>query len=333
MKSYIFIVSAVLGLLLPAAGYGKTKKTSKEVTTCYVMHADDLYDRRIQEVQDSLIMISGERDSRFLGGLLSLACNFISGKIVSSAQNAATSAMERSKAKYTAEWKVAASKDYFYRNNSTDGYMDLKGISFKGFRVVRAVPNKDNDKVDTAFYLACRLDRNRMADMVKNSTFGLVLDTLRLDLSKTKAKLPKGRDFKLDVTVRILASWATQGATYYKDQELGSFNITLPISKEQVGSGNMYVCTQAPVTGYSFIIPRSYSGSISKDMGGGLKRTINLWGQGEYTIEVSVREQTEDKGKVRDLLYEYLQEVNKYAGTSATGYVQQYTSFGSTPKK
>lgn len=321
---YITVVLAAVWLVQPVAGANPSKKGQKDVTTCYILHTDDGYDSRIQSVQDSLASISGG-DSRFLGGLVSLACNFIAGKIVSTAQNAATSAMDRSKAKFSAEWGIAAKKDYFYNNISTNGYMDLKGMNFDGFKVVRAVPNEDQTKIDTAFYLSCHLDRSKMTDLVKNSTFSLVLDTLRIDLSKTKAKLPQNRDFKLDVTIRILASWATQSATYYKDQELGSFQISLNIPKNQ--TSDVYVCTRNVITGRSFVIPRSYSGSVSKQIGPGQRRTIHLWGQGEYTIDVSVKEQTEDRGKMRDLLYEYLQEVNKYAGTSATGYIQQYTTF------
>lgn len=323
--SYFLIIFATL--LLPYSGYSKpSKNSSKGVTTCYVIHADNPYADRIEYVQDSLVTISNQQDERFLGSLLGLACNFVTGKIVSTAQDAANKAMERSKARFTAEWNVAAKKDYFYNNISTNGYMDLTGLSFKGFRVVRAVPDEDNTRIDTAFYLSCRLDTTKLVNLVKNSTFGLVLDTLKLDLSKTKAKLPKNRDFNLDVTIKILASWATKSASYYKDQELGVFHLTLPISKEQA-DGSMYICTENIIIGSSFTIPRSYSGSITEELENGRKRTTDLWGQGEYTIDVTVKEQTESKNTMRDLLYEYLQEVNKMAGTTASGYVKQHTTF------
>lgn len=334
MKSTIFVCCVLSALLLPIIGSAKpSKKASKEVATCYVLHADNIYADRIGYVQDSLAQLSGKQEERFLGAIASLACNFIAGKIITTAQGAATKAMERSKARFTAEWNVAAKKDYFYNNISTNGYMDLNGLSFNGFRVVRAVPNEDNTKVDTAFYLACRLDTTKLVNLVKNSTFELTLDTLKLDLSKTKAKLPDDRDFKLDVTIKVLASWATKSATYFRDQELGTFHLTLPVSKEQA-NGAIYVCTKNIISGSSFTIPRSYSGSITEDVGSGRKRTTDLWGQGEYTIEVSVKEQTESKSMMRDLLYEYLQEVNKLAGTTASEYVKQYTTFdeGSTAK-
>lgn len=312
---------------LYAIGKSANKKAQKEVTVCYVLHADNAYQERIGFVQDSLAEITNRRDDdRFLGALLSLACNFVAGKVVNTAQEAATKAMERSKARFSAEWNVAASKDYFYNNISTNGYMDLNGLSFKGIRVVRAVPNEDNTKVDTAFYLACHLDTTKLINLVKNSTFELALDTLRIDLAKTKAQLPKDRDFKLDVNIKVLASWATMGATYFKDQELGAFQITLPIKKEDANN-SIYICTKNVISGKSFTIPRSYSGSITQDAGNGRKKTIEMWGQGEYTIQVTVKEQTESKHMMRDLLCEYLQEVSKLSGTTVTGYVKKNAVF------
>ncbi len=327
MKTLTSLILLTTTLLFPFSGISKTPKgVIKEAVTCYVIHADNLYADKIEQVQDSLAKISNKSDERFLGALLGLACNFVAGKIVTSAQGAATKALEQSKARFTAEWNVAAKKDYFYNNISTNGYMDLRGLSFKGFRVVRAVPNADDTKIDTAFYLSCRLDPTKLVNLVKNSTFGLILDTLKLDLSKTKAKLPKERNFNLDITIKVLASWATKSATYYKDQELGVFHITLPISKEQA-KGSIYVCTQNIISGSSFTIPRSYSGSITENLDNGRKRTTDLWGQGEYTIDVTVKEQTDTKNTMRDLLYEYLQEVNKMAGTTASGYVKEHTTF------
>lgn len=292
--------------------------------TCYVLHSNISYDKQIESVKDSMLMAANEPD-RFLATLASLACNFIAGKIVSAATGAVDSAMARTKSRMSAEWHVAASRDYFYDNISTNGFMDMKGMSFNGFRVVRAIPNQDNTKVDTAFYLSCHIDESRIDELVKNSTFRLVLDTLRIDLNKTKAKLPKKRDYKLDVTIRILASWATQSAEYYKDQELGSFKLTLPISKDQ-RNDMIYICTKNIITGYSFIIPRSYGGSITDRH---THRTTHFWGRGEYSIEINVKEQSDSKNTTRDLLYEYLQQVNSLAGSKAMEFVNQYTSFGS----
>ncbi len=319
-------------LVCPAMVFSKSpRKQVQEAVTCQVIHGNEAFSEQIARVQDSLARELEKLDKRgrFIGGaLIGLAYNFFTGKVLTSAQGAATQAMERSRAKFTAEWSVTAEKDYFYNNISPNGYMDLDGLSFNGFRVVRAVPNETRHKVDTAFYLSCRIDTTKLVDLVKNSTFSLVLDTLMLDFSKTKAKLPKDRDFKLDVTVKILASWATQAAVYYQNEELGNFHITLPVKKEQA-QGILYVCTDNVITGRSFIVPRSYCGSVTKSASrGSTPKTINLWGQGEYTVQVSVKEQVEDKNVMRDLLYEYLDEAIKQEKNKASTQLQQYNPFG-----
>lgn len=330
-----YITSLLLVVLLFSAttSLQAQKNMPNEHINLIVIH-DKKLSEEINMVQEEVSQQVEE--NRFIGlaTLGSIAYNMIMGKLVSGATGGVEKAIERGRAKYNAEWTASVSKDYFYNNVSFNGPFDPSGMQFGGMKTVRLLPNEANPtKLDTAFYFSCHVDKERISDLLKNSRFGLVLDTLLLDLSKTKAKLPRNRKFNLDVNIRITASWVNQATQYFKDQELGNFQLTL---KNIVYDPEhpIYICTDgkdgANLEGSCFIVPRSYCGYIEKSPDSDKEIYRNLWGQGEYTMEITVKEQTENKSMVKDLFNEYMIKVvetygneikNTYTPGNTTGVI------------
>lgn len=313
MKNVRILFIFILALLGVANLYAKQKKGGHEVMTCTIVHETNVLADEISIMQESMTTIDQMETKGILSGLVGASANFICSSLVS----LASSGIEKQQKKYNVEWKVGAQKDYFYEKPSYLGFMDMSSMQFKGFKVVRALPNPINEnKIDTAFYMSCIIDPNKVENLVKNSTFGLLLDTLRIDLTKTKALLPKKdeKNFVIDITARISASWATQSGVYFQNEELGSFTKTFIVPAEYFEKG-IYEVVGGELVGQSFIIPRSYCGQQS-----GKKE---CWGQGEYTVDITIKEHSEDK--IRDALFQYLNAATKGAVSGTQEIINQQT--------
>lgn len=183
----------------------------------------------------------------------------------------------------------------FYQEPSFAGAMDPKGMRFGGIGCLRKVDG------DTAFYLSCHIDRSKIQRIINHSKFQLVLDTLIVsplysNLPNTPLDLPYSFDerqnFTLSMDIRLTSSWMNEIIQLQKDQELGTFTITIPVSPEQLDAKGFlrYVRAkgEAPryeVVGESFIVPRSFMGY--RDMAGNYR---NSWGTGEYKLDIVLRE-------------------------------------------
>lgn len=183
----------------------------------------------------------------------------------------------------------------FYKETSFDGAMDPKGMRFDGIGCLR------KEGRDTAFYLSCHIDRSKISRIIKHSKFELVLDTLIVNplhsnLPNTPLNLPfsfdERKNFTLSMDIRLTSSWMNEIVQLQKDQELGAFTVTIPVSPEQLDERGYlrYVRAEgeAPryeVVGESFIVPRSFMGY--RDENGNYR---NSWGTGEYKLDIELRE-------------------------------------------
>lgn len=310
MNTRILFIS-FLSLLVTLQVYAKPKTAGHEVVTCTIVHEKNVLADEIAIMQESMTTIDQIETKGILSGLVGASANFICSSLVSLASNG----IEKQQKKYNVEWKAGAQKDYFYEKPSYIGFMDMSSMQFKGFKVVRVLPNSVNEnKIDTAFYMSCIIDPNKVENLVKNSTFGLLLDTLRIDLTKTKALVPKKEDknFAIDITARFSASWATQSGVYFKNEVLGSFTKTFIVPAEYFEKG-IYEVVGGELVGQSFIIPRSYCGQQFGEK--------ECWGQGEYTVDITIKEHSEDK--IRDALFQYLNAATKGAVSGTQEYINQ----------
>lgn len=183
----------------------------------------------------------------------------------------------------------------FYKETSFDGAMDPKGMRFDGIGCLR------KEGRDTAFYLSCHIDRSKISRIINHSKFELVLDTLIVNplhsnLPNTPLNLPfsfdERKNFTLSMDIRLTSSWMNEIVQLQKDQELGAFTVTIPVSPEQLDERGYlrYVRAEgdAPryeVVGESFIVPRSFMGY--RDENGNYR---NSWGTGEYKLDIKLRE-------------------------------------------
>lgn len=183
----------------------------------------------------------------------------------------------------------------FYSQNSFDGAMDPKGMRFDGIGCLRTEGN------DTVFYISCHIDRSKINRIINHSKFELVLDTLIIspfysNLPNSFPKRPfsfeERKDYNLSMDIKLSSSWMNEIVQLQKDQELGTFNINIPISKDILAEDGFYRYVRQhdeqsrfKVVGESFIVPRSFMGY--RDEFGNYK---NSWGTGEYKMDITIKE-------------------------------------------
>jgi hypothetical protein len=290
--------------------FAQNKKAKpKEKIELEIIHDAKLADD-IKLAQEQLM-----NEERFLGTLITLgniAYSMIVGTAVDASANLLKQAIDKSNAKYKAEWLASVSKDFFYNDVSCKGSLDPSGMQFGGFKASRILQNPDNkEKLDTAFYFSARI--KDVKNIVKTSRFTLELDTLLIDLSKTKAKLPKRKTFNLNVEIKITSSWVNDATQYYNNQEMGVFTIDLKNIKYDPANP-IYIVTSNDSTrklsGSCFIIPRSTYGKI---IDGNYTR---CYGMGEYAMTITIKEQTNYKNIVKDFFDDYVIKVTETYGKS-----------------
>lgn len=183
----------------------------------------------------------------------------------------------------------------FYKKPSTAGALDPLNMNFDGIGCLRT------EGTDTVFFLSCHIDRTKLQRIVNHSKFELVLDTLII--SPTHSNLPNTRlpleysfaertNFTLSMNIKLTSSWFTDAIELHNDALLGEFNITIPVSSDDVDIDGFlkYVRpsdepSKYAVIGESFIVPRSYMGY--RDSNGRYK---NIWGTGQYKLDIELKE-------------------------------------------
>jgi len=196
---------------------------------------------------------------------------------------------------YQTQISTVSEMNDFYKETSFDGAMDPKGMRFDGIGCMR----KDGN--DTVFYISCHIDRSKINRIINHSKFELVLDTLIIspthsNLPNTPLDIPfsfeERRNFTLSMNIKLTSSWMNEIVQLQKNQELGEFNINIPVDQSILDDKGFlrYVRSHgdAPaykVVGESFIVPRSYMGYRDED-----DNYKNSWGTGEYKLSIELRE-------------------------------------------
>jgi|GEM_PF-1305081 len=194
----------------------------------------------------------------------------------------------------------------FYALPSEKGAFDAENIMFKGFGF-RSVLNIPNSKEYVSCYIYCSLrnDPEAVESMVRHGKFLIQLDTVRINtrwfelpndsLAKDVNEEFFARHSNLSVTLnsKFYSSWFNEAIMLQKDQELGEFSITIPIDSAACKDGVFCYARQdntpqlGTISGECFIVPRSYCGF--SDNGN------PLWGTGQYSVEMTLREDCQIK--------------------------------------
>jgi len=183
----------------------------------------------------------------------------------------------------------------FYSHPSFDGPLDPSGMNFNGIGCLRTIDG------DTAFYISCHIDESKISRIVNHTKFELALDTLiinpyQLDLPNsnfdTEFSFDKRNNLQIAVEMRLISSWMNELTEMQKDQELGSFTLSVAVSPKDFDSNNKLRYVRAKgseskykIAGESFIIPRSYMGYRDEN-----NKYKNSWGTGDYRIELNIKE-------------------------------------------
>lgn len=240
-------------------------------------HSSGLSFRKLQN-QENLVNSEGNSRGVLDAYLISLATNGIKQMI------------DNRKKKYTAEYSMALTDLHFYNNLSTKGIFDPNGIIFRGFTLVRLV-NEDN-KTDTAFVAHFLLDTANSYEIANSSMFRLKLDSLDYRIPKAKYKQDK-KTINIDFEITFTCSYVNESGSYFSNAVLGKFYFPLrnaPIDKTDTGYAAFYQrLRNKPLTGASFIVPRSYGYYVAED---NILKPSFSWGN--YSIATTVTESSKE---------------------------------------
>ena len=273
-----------------------------------------------EELGSEISKLNDERDSSrgYLGDLFSSASGAAKGiaggyiaSFIDLGVNTIGSLLTRN-SRRKKEWEEAVKKENvfqtkittvsemsdFYDAPSFDGAMDPKGMRFDGIGCMRMEGN------DTLFYASFHIDRSKLHRIINHSKFELVLDTLILspqhsNLPNTQLSIPysfeERKNFTLSMDITVSSSWMNEIVQLQKNQELGKFNLNIPVSPEMLDSEGFlrYVRhgDEAPrykVSGECFIVPRSYMGFRDEK-----ENFKDSWGTGEYKLAIDIKESCE----------------------------------------
>lgn len=196
---------------------------------------------------------------------------------------------------YQTQISTVSEMSDFYKETSLAGAMDPKGMRFDGIGCLR----KENN--DTVFYVSCHIDRSKIYRIIKHSKFELVLDTLIIspihsNLPNTLLNIPfsfdERKNFTLSMNIKLTSSWMNEIVQLQKNQELGEFNINIPVDQSLLDNKgflryvrNVNNTPTYKIVGESFIVPRSFMGYRDKN-----DNYKNSWGTGEYKLSIVLRE-------------------------------------------
>ena len=200
--------------------------------------------------------------------------------------------------KFSIHLGTVSQVDDFYKKPSRFSPMDPSGMKFNGIGCLRM------DGPDTAFFISCHINREKLKRIVNHSKFELVLDTLVVspfhsNLPNTRLNIPfsfQERDhFVMTIRMKLTSSWMDQLPQINDNKQLGEFVITLPILESDLDSTGFLRYARKKeekpkftISGESFIVPRSYM-AIETRTGG----RSAIWGTGEYRVAISIEEKCE----------------------------------------
>lgn len=198
--------------------------------------------------------------------------------------------------KYNADYSFAIRDESFYDQVSTDGPFDPTGIRFKGFTITR-IFNREDQLADTAFLARFSIDTTgeKISEIMNNGIFRLKLDTIIL--KSGEVKLPKYlKNLNMDFEISFLSSYITNNGQINTDVKVGKFIYSIrnaPLDQNDPSYKEYYQNlpkTNPFCTGQSFLIPRS-AGYFKNDK---TKKLEQCWGEGLFSIKVSVKESSKN---------------------------------------
>ncbi len=151
------------------------------------------------------------------------------------------------------------------------------------------------------FFLTCKLREDSLGreHIVKHSKFYVEVDQLVFDTrhsslpndslsgkAQKKFDFKKRKDLTFTVNVKVFSSWVNEAIMLTDNQQIGEFNITAKIDSNDLNPDGVFVYDPAlhsnkvKVVGESFIVPRSYTGTINAPS----------WGSGQYRLVMTVSE-------------------------------------------
>jgi len=201
----------------------------------------------------------------------------------------------------------------FYRNPSTSGPLDPTDMYFHGFgcrQVIEYMRPDGRMDEEEVFYLSCnvRTDSVGRMRMLNHSKFEVYVDSLRFNYAlcdlpndslgvdadtRIGFSFDTRKDLRFNVRATITSSWITQAMQVYKDQELGSFDITACIDPGYLDENGIFTYSavrdaasgkRVSVKGDCFLVPRSYVGSTD------MLSMQDSWGTGQYKVEMRIAE-------------------------------------------
>ncbi len=251
------------------------------------------------------------------------------------------SLIDNRKKKYSADYSFAIKDESFYDQVSTQGPFDPTGIRFKGFTVAR-ISKSDNNRGDTVFVARFSIDTSddRITDMLNNGIFRLKLDSFAIKSSRVR--LPKHvKNLNLDFEITFLSSYISSTGQIFQDVPIGKFIYSIrnaPMDPDDPSYKTFYanLAKRRPeCTGQSFLIPRS-AGYFKND---DTKKIEQCWGEGLYSVKVSVKECSRNKFIDKLVIFSYgdilslgnstLQK--KYGSTATTSSKSTSSSKTATP--
>ena len=190
----------------------------------------------------------------------------------------------------------------FYSVTSEFGTLDPDGMNFYGIGCLRTIGG------DTVFYISCHIDTSKIDRIINHSKFELSLDTLIIDpyrcnlpnsnFDTTGFSFDSRKDLQFVIEMRLISSWMTITPMLQKEQELGRFNLSISVNKDDLkGQNRLYYARNddAPenkkykIAGESFMVPRSAMQIWNVNEEG--KEVLSyIYGTGDYKIELVLKE-------------------------------------------
>jgi hypothetical protein len=212
--------------------------------------------------------------------------------LISLATNGIKTVIDNRKKRYTAAYSMALTDLHFYNDLSTNGTFDPEGIIFKGFTLVRVVNAKYDDEPDTAFIAHFVLDTTNSYEIANSSMFRLKLDSLDFRFPKARFR-NNHKKINIDFEITFTCSYVNETGNFFSNVTLGKFMLNVrdaPMDKNDTSYIPFYNrLRNKPLTGASFIVPRSYGYYISE--GNELKPSYS-WGN--YSISATVTESSKE---------------------------------------
>ena len=237
---------------------------------------------------------------------------------------------------YTCDLSSQTTIDDFYLRPSSIGALDPANIKFSGIGCRCYLQNPSNPTEGReVFYVWCKLrtDEEGIAKMVNHSKFELQVDSfsfapLYCALPNDSAKVHTKIDFRkrsnltLKLNMKIYSSWINEAIMVTTDQLLGEFTLTARIDESRLSEANdsTFIYRKdnpadsalVQLTGDSFIVPRSFTGTSD-----GLTASRS-WGTGQYRVVMTVTETCQINNE-----YYYKPDDDDQAGQAADGDGQQ----------